>query len=200
MSNNNKHSTSRRRAANSVISLTQFAHSKSKGTRRAIEKCKQKKQSKFNRNAGLLREYRKAMKLEGYDAGNGGSRKRSLDNRNNGKNNNGQNDLDNQFDDDTNNNSENNNEETEISTTPSTKKRKRFHKSDPFAKAKAKAKQSKVEIEQRKEIRIQEVKENEKKMKQKKMKSRKLAKRTNRGQPIIKNVVGDLLEKIRKAG
>ncbi len=198
MSNRNHAPPSRRRAANSVISLTQFAHSKSKGTRRAIEKFRQKKKSKFNRNAGLLREYRKAMKSEGYDPGQGASRKRQLDedNDNNLKSMKRSN-YDEEEEDNNNNNS--NNKPVEREEGQVKKKRKKFHKSDPFAKAKAMAKQSKVEEEQRREMRVKKIKENEKKVKQKKIKTRKLAKRTNRGQPIMKNVVGDLLEKIKKA-
>ena len=182
-SSNNRERAPKRRTANSVISLTKFAHAKSKGTRKAIENYKQKKQSKFNRNAGLLREYRKAMKNEGYDAGKGGSRKRSLyDGDEEGEEKKVKKD-----------------EEFDEEDKDDRRKKKRRHKADPLAKAKEMAKRSKEEREQKKESRAKEIKENEKRMKQKKIRSRKLSQRTNRGQPIMKNVVGDLLHKIRNS-
>ena len=170
-----------RRSANSVISLTQFAHAKSKGTRRAIENYKHKKQSKFNRNAGLLREYRKAMKNEGYDAGKGASRKRSLNNE-----------REEQYDE------ENDGMFEESEKEPKSKKR-RHHKSDPLAKAKVMAQKSKQDQILQKELKLKQKKENEKKQKQKQKRGKQLRKRTNRGQPIMKNVVGDLLQKIRSS-
>jgi len=157
-----------RRTANSVISLTQFAHSKAKGTRRAIEKYKQKKQTKFNHNAKLLREYKKVMKTEGYEAGKGASRKRNQDEV-----------------------EDKNNDADEEG------KWKKKQKSDPFAKAKLKAKQGRDEVESRKEDREQEIKQRAIKEKQKKAKVRKLSKRTKKGQPIMKDVIGDMLDKIK---
>lgn len=170
MSSNNN-SKPQRRSANPVISLNQFAHAKSKGTRRAIENYKQKRTSKFNRNAGLLREYRKAMKNEGYDAGKGASRKRSL---------NGDGDhVEVEHDDDKelNENKEDGNEQ---------KTKKRRHKADPLAKAKEMAKHSKQDQLHQKETRAKEIEDNKRKATQKQLRARKLAKRTNRGQPIMK--------------
>ena len=157
-----------RRISNSVISLTQFAHSKSKGTRRAIEQYKQKKQSNFNRKAGMLREYKKVMKSEKFTPGRGASRNRSLnDDRN-----------DNNFD-------EGNN------------RSKRRHKSDPFAKAKLKAEENKQAIVNKKLELGEKIKQNSINEKKKKLKARKLGKRTRKGQPIMKNVIGDMLAKIK---
>lgn len=175
----------RRRAGNSVISLTQFAHAKSKGTRKAIENYKQKQKSKFNRNAALLREYRKVMKSEGYEAGKGASRKRS-------------------WNDDGDDNKDNNDkirddDGDDVHVDNSNNRKKRRHKADPLAKAKEMAKQSKEDKEHKKEMKIKEQKENEKRIKQKQIRSRKLGKRTSRGQPVMKHVVGDLLDKIKKS-
>ena len=157
-----------RRTANSVISLTQFAHSKSKGTRRAIEKFKQKKTNKFNHNAKLLRDYKKVMKSEGYEAGQGASRKRNQAN------------------------SEDKGDGADEQDKP-----KKRQKSDPFAKAKLKAKQAKEDVYNGKLDKEQQVKERAIKEKQKKVKTRKLAQRTKKGQPIMKNVIGDMLAKIK---
>lgn len=158
-----------RRAANSVITLSQFAHSKSKGTRRAIEHFKQKKQSKFNRKAGLLREYKKVMKSEGFEAGKGASRKRNRDESN----------------------------KANITVQEEDEKPIRRNKSDPFAKAKEQARQHKVAELNRKLEHQQKMKKRALSEKKKKTKARKLAKRTTKGQPIMKNVIGDMLDKIR---
>jgi len=159
-----------RRTANAVISLTQFAHNKSKGTRRAIENFKQKKTSHFNRNAGLLREYKKVMKNEGFDAGKGASRKRNQD--------------------DVTDRTKDQSEET-------AQRSKKRAKADPFAKAKEKARQGK-EDEQTRSREIQaEMKQREKTQKEKKLRAKKLAKRTKKGQPIMKNIIGDMLDRIK---
>jgi hypothetical protein len=154
-----------RRTAKSVISLTQFAHSKSKGTRRAIEHYKQKKQSKFNRKAGLLREYKKAMKSEGFEAGKGASRKRTRGN--------------------------------EPEDLGETDKVKRRHKADPFAKAKEKARQNKEAIFSKKQEHQENMKLKHLNEKRKKIRGKQLNKRTRKGQPIMKNVIGDILQKIK---
>jgi rubrerythrin len=161
-------SDSKRRQGNTVVSLNKFAHAKSKGTRRAIEKFRQKKKSKFNHNAGLLREYKKVMKNEGYEAGKGASRKRQ--------------DVDAHV--------------KENATDVVTGKRK---KADPFAKARQQAEKSKLEKIKREEAVKQRLKEKELKEKQNKLKARKMSQRTRKGQPIIKNVVEDLLEKIKNS-
>ena len=151
-----------RRKANSVISLTQFAHSKSKGTRKAIEKYKQKKQAKFNHNDQLLKQYKKVMKKEGFEAGKGASRKRNKDDVEDGER--------------------------------SSKKRV---KADPFAKAKRKAEQAQLDSEKRVVEREEQKKKQSEKEKQKKLRARKLSLRTKKGQPIMKNMIGDMLEKIK---
>jgi hypothetical protein len=151
-----------RRKANSVISLTQFAHSKSKGTRKAIEKYKQKKQAKFNHNAQLLKQYKKVMKKEGFEAGKGASRKRNKDDLEDGER--------------------------------SSKKRV---KADPFAKAKRKAQQAHLDSEKRIIEREEQKEKQSEKEKQKKLRARKLSQRTKKGQPIMKNMIGDMLEKIK---
>lgn len=165
-----------RRAGNSVISLTQFAHSKGKGTRRAIENYKQKKQNKFNHNANLLRGYRKAMKKEGYEAGKGASRKRILHDvppKDEGENEDSTNIVDNEL------------------------RAKKKRKTDPFAKARMKAEQNKLDLLKRKQEHTEELERQKKKQQEKKIRTKKLAKRTKRGQPIMKNMIEDMLDKIK---
>lgn len=166
MTRTNESSDSKRRQGNTVVSLNKFAHGKSKGTRRAIEKFRQKKKSKFNYNAGLLREYKKVMKNEGYEAGKGASRKRQ--------------DM-----------------ETHVNEDATEVVKEKRKKADPFAKARQQAEKSKLEKIQREEAMKERLKEKALKEKQNKLKARKMAQRTKKGQPIMKNVVEDLLEKIQ---
>ena len=74
---------------------------------------------------------------------------------------------------------------------------KRRHKSDPFAKAKLKAIQNKEAILNKKLEHQEELKQTELNGKKKKIKAKHLAKRTRKGQPIMKNVIGDMLDKIK---
>ncbi len=185
-----------RRSAQTVVSLTKFAHAKSKGTRRAIEQYKQKRKSKFNRNASLLREYRKVMKKEGFEAGKGASRKRSLDDKgreiDESENGDDHEEVQQSSDSEDNNNSEEHDRQQKQQKT-------RRHKADPLAKAKQMAKQSKEDEIKRREMKVKEQEDHKRKLKQKQQRSRKLAKKTNRGQPVMKHVVDDLLEKIKKS-
>lgn len=187
-----------RRSAKTVVSLTKFAHAKSKGTRRAIEQYKQKRKSKFNRNASLLREYRKVMKKEGYEAGKGASRKRSLDDegREIEESENGDDHEEVQHE---NENSDSEDNDSDEQNQQLKQQKMRRHKTDPLAKAKQMAKQSKEDEIKRREMKVKEQEEHKRKLKQKQQRSRKLAKRTNRGQPVMKHVVDDLLEKIKKS-
>lgn len=170
---NNQHNETHKhakRSGTSVISLTKFAHSKSKGTKRAIERYRQKKITKFNRNASLLREYKKVMKSEGYEAGTGASRKRSQ---------------------------EENGTPAIENVQQEKKPTKKKVKSDPFAKARQKA-QMVMEQKEKEKVESQErLKEKEVKEKQKRVKAKKLGQRTKKGQPIMKHIIGDMLEKIQ---
>mmetsp|Transcript_3882 Transcript_3882/g.5222 ORF Transcript_3882/g.5222 Transcript_3882/m.5222 type:complete len:171 (-) Transcript_3882:1559-2071(-) len=80
------------------------------------------------------------------------------------------------------------------------KKRKRKVKTDAFLKAKQKA----SELEQKKidSEKAAEERETQKKLKKAKRKewTKKLSKRTRKGQPILNNMLGNLLERIEKEG
>ena len=63
------------RKARERISLNDFVHRK--GQVRALEEFKYRKQRKKVETAKALRSYRKVMKQQGYEAGQGASRKRT---------------------------------------------------------------------------------------------------------------------------
>jgi len=196
----------RKRNARTVLSLQQFAHSKSKGTRRAIETYRQKRENKFNHRAGLVRSYRKALKTEGFEPrtrkneesttnNNGGAgsgnRKRCIETT----------DLEEYgSDDDVINGDDDVNKKTtevKISSNKVSHHRKR-QKFDPFAKARLKAiKNKEMKTQRQEDIRTQlEVKE--RKLIERKKRSKVMSKRTRRGQPIMKNVIGAMLGKLQE--
>ena len=169
-----------RRAKQTVLSLNQFAHSHTNSTRRTIEKFRQKKQSNFNYKAGLLRGYRKAMTNEGYDAGHGASRKRGRNQK-----------EEREFGKDK--------EEDQAADAETDGGRKRRRKKmDPFAKARVKAQEKKVEEEERKQELVAEEKQKAQRAKQRKIRAKRVSKRTRRGQPIMKDMIGDMLQKIKE--
>ncbi len=180
-----------------------------------MREYKKRREDKFNRNATLLREYQRAMKREGYDAGVGASRRRRgerYDGRGEGEDD----------DDDGVDGGKNavvgggrnertiaNDGEDDIATpaaggsTPSTEeegrspKKVKRHRADPLHRAKK-------EAERRREERMEEISSRERKeeidrarQNDRKVRTRKMMQRTRRGQPLMKNVIGDLLTRIK---
>mmetsp|Transcript_9483 Transcript_9483/g.16515 ORF Transcript_9483/g.16515 Transcript_9483/m.16515 type:complete len:234 (+) Transcript_9483:103-804(+) len=187
----------RRRQA--AISLNSF--SSKKGHDRALQEYKRRKETKFQKNAALLREYQRAMKAEGYDAGRGASRKRDRNYKTEenaaereegaeeGKRNKGRR-RNNGVDDD------DNDEEEDVEEEQQQSRRKR-HKSDPLHHARKQAELRKAERAQTDAQKEQRQREEMQKSQGRKDRARKLMKRTRRGQPVMKNVVNDLLGRIK---
>lgn len=166
--------TQKRRAH--AISLHSF--STKRGHDRALAEFKKRKEIKFRKNAALLREYSKVMKSEGFETGRGASRKRDRDDAIEGKD----------------KESQTGGNQRDIESASSRKKR---HKSDPLHEARKKAlhlKESQLEIQsqhkQRKDL-------EEKKMQKRKNRARKMMQRTKKGQPLMNNVICELLGKIQ---
>jgi len=195
---------SKRRNANAVLSLSQFAHSKSKGTRRAIETYRQKRQNKFNHRAGLVRGYRKALKSEGFESDgkrNGiSNRKRNFETLEG---------IDNDLDVTENDvisdkatiDSDGHTNATinkGVHSEKNERKDMKRPKFDPFAKARAKAKRNKdAQVEHQEHMQTQ-LKVKEGKLKERAKRSKRMSKRTRRGQPIMKNVIGAMLGKLQE--
>ena len=173
--------TYRRKQA--AISLNSF--SSKKGHDRALKEYKKRKEIKFQKNATLLREYQRAMKQEGFEVGRGASRWRDEDGRKGGKKR-----KNTTTDEDDDNDANGNNNEQQ-------KSRTKRHKSDPLLKARKLAEQKlaeKAELVAQKETKI---KTEGQKQHDRKARAKKLMKRTRRGQPVMKNVIGDLLGRIK---
>lgn len=151
------------------------------------------KQKKFERNAALLRGYKKSLKQEGFDdsintrkkkrgRGEGGvvvDEEKSIIRDRNCKV------------DDVNDNSDENVGDT-------SKRRKKVKKSDPLYEAKKKAEEAKRKREEDRAQYENNMKEKEMKLKKRKVKSKKMQQRTRKGQPVMKNMIVSMLEKLQK--
>ena len=159
-----------------AVGFEAFAKGK-KGVTRAIKEARVRKERTTRDKSILLRGYKKVMKQEGLEAGRGAGRKRGREEE-----------------------QEEQKKETldvEHSLGQEKKKRKKF---DPMANRlqkladKQKEKEAaKLEIENRKN-------EGVKREKERRQRTQNLKKKTRKGQPIMKNVIGDLLSKLEKEG
>ena len=148
------------------------------------------KKKRFEKNASLLRGYKKSLKEEGFDASI--SRKRSHQRREQQDDEaaavgNGAHDSKAAAGDKVNNQVDVNN------------RRKKYRRTDPLFRAKQQAELKKKEraekfaaIEQGKAVR-------EKKLKERKVKAKRMMGRTKKGQPFMDNEILNMLEKIKKS-
>lgn len=167
------------RKARDRISLDDFVHRK--GQVRALEEFKYRKQRKQVQTAKALRSYRKVMKQEGYEAGQGASRKRveriaSDEQPQEGSD------------------SEHSHNDEEISK----KAHKRRRKMNPFHKSVQKAEEKKLQAKQKQAQMKHNERQKAQKLRERKQRTKLLSKRTKRGQPIMKHMVGNLLHKLEK--
>ena len=176
--------TYRRKQA--AISLNSF--SSKKGHDRALQEYKKRKETKFQKNATLLREYQRAMKQEGFEVGKGASRWRDEDGRKSGSKKR-KNITDEGNTDDI--------DEFAGETYEQRKARTKRQKSDPLLKARKIAEQRKAEKEELVAQKETKIKNEGKKQHDRKTRAKKLMKRTRKGQPVMKNVIGDLLGRIK---
>jgi len=186
------------------ISLVRFGQSK--GQVRALEEFKLRKERKRIETSKVLRRYKKTMKQEGYIAGTGASRKRKLEEESNGiptsptrtdEDVQEDQELEQQEEDD----EKEQNEESKDNHPHEGRqknKQKQQKKINPFVKSLEKAKEKKEEIERKKMERETNLKEREKKIRERRLQSKLLAKRTKRGQPIMKHTVENMLKKLQK--
>ncbi|EJK49289.1 hypothetical protein THAOC_31858, partial [Thalassiosira oceanica] len=151
-----------------AISLSSF--SSKKGHDRALQEYKKRKETNFNKNAVLLRQYQRAMKSEGYEAGKGASRKRKQSQEA---------------------------EEDRAGQVESPDKKRKRHKSDPLHQARRKAEQRKAEQQDKAQQKQERMLDEGQKQAHRKKTARKYIERTRRGQPVMKNVICGMLDKIQ---
>jgi hypothetical protein len=124
------------------------------------------------------------MKQEGYEVGKGASRWRDEEGR---KGSSKKRKKDTNIDDA----DDANNEHQQQSS------RTKRHKSDPLLKARKHAEARKAETAELINQKEAKIKNESKKQHDRKVRAKKLMKRTRKGQPVMKNVIGDLLGKIK---
>jgi hypothetical protein len=178
LSNNKKGSVSKAttpRRQHAVRSLESFAQRR--GEVRALEEFHKRKELKRSETSKALRKYRKVMKQEGYEAGTGASRKRLE-----------------KTDDEKITIEEEKKTEENNQQTPHNKRQK----SNPFKKSLEKAKQNKIHAQDHKERQEANEKERQKRLQERKKQSKLMAKRTKKGQPIMKHMIDNILTKLTK--
>ena len=154
-----------------VVGLEAFARGGT-GTGKAIAAFRDRKDRKRRHTAQALRQYAKVMQKEGYEPGKGASRKRE----------------------DTIGKTEH--DEKKDVAPPNdeddkTGPRQRRHKTNPYKDLKPKEKSNIPDKE------AQE-KERKHKLRERRQRTRRLQQRTSKGQPIMKNLVHDILHKLEK--
>ena len=152
-----------------AISLENFGQKK--GQVRALEEFRLRKQKKRIETAKVLRKYKKSMKSEGYEAGKGAARKRV---------------------------SEVPDHDAKVEEPSNDVGSTRRKKTNPFQKSLDRARQKKEETEERAKQKEENQKEKERKLRERKRQSKLLAKRTRRGQPIMKHTVECMLKKLER--
>mmetsp|Transcript_62282 Transcript_62282/g.184267 ORF Transcript_62282/g.184267 Transcript_62282/m.184267 type:complete len:184 (-) Transcript_62282:160-711(-) len=181
MSSNAKEVERRRRQAGGGHGFA----SKHTSTTRSLQEFRHRKEKKFLHNAALLRGYKKAMKAEGFDAGHGANRKRRRTTD------------DKEIQEDGGDASRS--EGTVMSRKGENHKRPR--KMDPLAKARSRADASRMEREEKQRQQEERHKMEVGKAQQRKKRYKQMTQRTKKGQPVMKNVISGMLEKLqREAG
>ena len=163
-----------------MIGMETFVH-RNGSTGKAINAMRKRKEKKRNETAKSLRQYRKVMKREGYEPGVGASRKRA------------RRDEEEHSEEEHRSSSDNGSEQHQHNQS----KKIKVTKSNRFTKSMKQAQQNKLnEKEKQLEIKQQE-KQRQKRLIERQKMTRKLSKRTKKGQPIMKNMVDNLLMKLK---
>jgi rRNA processing len=191
-----------------VVGIEKFAHQK--GVVKALHDFRERKEKKRLETAKSLRHYKKAMKKEGFEPGTGASRKRKQ-----------QEQRQEQSEEDGKDSSDaiasqhpaastgiekraddgkksphkkqkwNNNKQREITSVPTAP----LSSKDRQRKADAAAAEREVQVQQRRQ---QEEKERKQALRRRRQRHERLSARTSKGQPVMKNIVHDILAKLQK--
>lgn len=189
------------RQARRVISIEAFGQRK--GTVKALQKYRERRERKQVETAKVLRSYQKAMRREGYEPGTGASRNRKhernpLEKPALAPGGNAQREM--LAKSSTDPQQELSTQENTQSST-SMKNSSSFHrkrqKADPFKKSLKRAEQKKAAQQEREKDKDVQVKERIKKLKKRRQRTKLLTQRTSKGQPVMKNIVQDILQKLQ---
>lgn len=167
-----------------VVGLEEFAH-RHKADGKAISAFRERKERKRRHTAQALRKYQKVMHAQGYEPGRGASRKRTAETTAEDSNRQTQEPPKNDDDDNRNNHNP-----------PTT--HKRHHKTTPFLKDIQKAQKQKEAAQSTMVDRETREQQRQQKLRDRRQRTKLLRQRTARGQPVMKNLVHDILHKLEK--
>lgn len=181
--NNNEHDDDdNQRNRRTVVSLENFAHRKADG--KAITAFRERKQKKRLHTAQALRKYQKVMHAEGYEPGKGASRRRIF--------------------------TEDKRSSEQLLPKSSDEKdeprKQRHDKTNPFSKDTRHAEKKESNMannhshQQQQNLDDQKAREKQrkKKLRERRQRTKMLRQKTSKGQPIMKNLVHDILDKLEK--
>jgi hypothetical protein len=172
----------RRRGA--VVSVEGFAHRSSK----SIKSFRQRRDKKRVQTARALKEYRTVMKREGYEAGTGASRKRprnedeQVGQRKERADHAAEEQLQKQ-------------QTTEVSENNTGRQKPRTHM---FQKSVQAAEKRAKKMEEQRHTQETNERERKAKLRQRRQRTRQLKARTSKGQPVLQNMVHDILWKLQR--
>ena len=161
---------------------------------KSLRRYRKRQEQRFAHKASALRDYKKAMKKEGYEAGRGAGRKRYRDNKGIGSDEEGRRRADapgaaGAYDEE-----EAQSDEGERNNHRSKRRRKKI---DPMADIRRKAEEKREERSRIVEDREQKKKADVSKERQRKKNYRSKQKRTRKGQPIMGDMIKGMLEKLQ---
>jgi hypothetical protein len=169
-----------RRNATAVVGIEQFAVRK--GVVRGLQSFHKRKEKKRVETAKALKEYKKVMVREGYEPGAGKSRKRKHAEQQ----------------EETDRGQSSNPNKNDANVVDGTNKRQRKPKSNPLVQMNKKMQEQKDQSEAAREAQKLRKKERFQHLAQRKERTKLLNQRTKKGQPIMKNMVQDILAKLEK--
>jgi len=172
-----------------VLSVEQFAHRK--GVTKGLLSFKDRREKKRVETAKALRSYQKVMKREGYEAGTGASRKRKGKEHHDGKH---DDDIQERTETDQSTTQEAAQAQSSETVAQKTKKPRtnRFQKSvQQSAHRQRQQEQYRVQAEERE-------KEKQQAVRRRRQRHKLLTARTSKGQPVMKNIVQDILAKLQQ--
>jgi len=158
----------------------------------SLLKYKERKDKKFQTNARLMREYKRAMKAEGYKPIKSITQETQKLKDNETKDDNDKSEIITR----TRQSTYDENMAVQLEAKAENKKKR---KPDPFALAKKQAEEKKKQRELILKQKEEQQKLKQKKEKERRLRRRELSRRTRKGQPIMGNVITHILGKLEKA-
>lgn len=190
----------------SVLTVDEFAHRR--GDSKGLQSFRARKESKRLRTAKQLRSYQRAMKREGFEPGTGASRKRTAVATAAGDAEDGKTPpavQPTEVDEDAVGSIDATKKQSAVNVAHATATRaiggrKKRGSTLPFAPSSTKQSDAQARHEKREALHAERAAQKEAALKQRRRRHQLLTARTSRGQPIMKNLVQDILHQLQSAG